>query len=387
MSNENNEKAQNGLLTPETFAISAQIAGIPNNNDLNFLFNVYQAVIVNVLRIINANQSLAHSINPVSIASYIYNEFSYTTSSDKEELKVKKMQDPIYIQGIVSVVVDKYFSLEYLKYNVPITNNKFFPPVSTLDLHVNQILNILNRYKLGNPNQTLILDMLNKAFSMCHCILYLLSNGYETEAFSTWRTLHETECNLIILNNYPESIPTYIRHITYNLAFRNAILDTEEQDKIFIELKERMHERDYKSKDMKRYIENGWIFAIDKFAKDPEVKINFRNGIEYAAGLSELNEWYEMSSEFAHSSPMLIYSDKSFFFNIALIATYESFLRIETIFNNAITNYGFEENVIKEYSSMRTLHLEQLKQILKNEKEIFEKISEKYSIKRENENE
>ena len=37
---------------------------------------------------------------------------------------------------------------------------------------------------------------------MCRCIVLLLNNGYETEAFSTWRTLHENECILTVLVRY-----------------------------------------------------------------------------------------------------------------------------------------------------------------------------------------
>lgn len=39
-----------------------------------------------------------------------------------------------------------------------------------------------------------MIDILHKGFRMCDCIIQLLFSGFETEAFSTWRTLHETEC-------------------------------------------------------------------------------------------------------------------------------------------------------------------------------------------------
>ena len=41
---------------------------------------------------------------------------------------------------------------------------------------------------------------------MCKAIIELLEDGFETEDFSTWRTLHETECVVIILKKYDSTV-------------------------------------------------------------------------------------------------------------------------------------------------------------------------------------
>ena len=83
---------------------------------------------------------------------------------------------------------------------------------------------------------------------------------------------------------------------------------------------------------MKRYIEYGWLLGVPDVMKIENFKFNFRDGVEKVAGLSQYSKVYEMSSEVTHSSPVLIYSKKNYFFYMSLLNLYESFFRIEKIF-------------------------------------------------------
>jgi hypothetical protein len=47
-------------------------------------------------------------------------------------------------------------------------------------------------------------DLLYKSLSISRCILELLVNGFETEAMAAWRTLHECECILKLLDENDE---------------------------------------------------------------------------------------------------------------------------------------------------------------------------------------
>ena len=116
------------------------------------------------------------------------------------------------------------------------------------------------------------------------------------------------------------------------MAFRGVIQDKEKVDKIFEHIKAEMKELNLKSKDMKKYIEYGWLTSIPSYNEDPQFKFNFRDGVEKVAGLSQYSKVYEMSSEVTHSSPVLIYSKKNYFFYMSLLNLYESFFRIEKIF-------------------------------------------------------
>ena len=216
-----------------------------------------------------------------------------------------------------------------------------------------------------NPQKDILIDMMNKAFLMFKSVNYLLISGSETEAFSTWRTIHELECVIKVIYDHQYVIPTYLQHIVYNNAFRDEFEDKVAQQAIIDDLKIHMKQHELKSKDMKKYIEYGWLYAIKDIEKKEGFKLNFRNGLELAASLTSYSQDYEMSSEVAHSSPLLIYSNKNFFKIITVVRTYESFLRLEEIFFSILSS---KQNVDStSYKKMRNLYLGFVKNILNKE--------------------
>ena len=133
--------------------------------------------------------------------------------------------------------------------------SKYAPPISTLETYLNFVLNVLAKVSEKNPKRTLVFDIMTKGFSMCKGIIQLMESGYETEAFSLWRTLHETECVLTLLVKYGKVIhEAYLEHINYTAAFRGMIPDKEQVDNIFIKIKDEMKTLGLKSKDMKKFI-------------------------------------------------------------------------------------------------------------------------------------
>jgi hypothetical protein len=165
------------------------------------------------------------------------------------------------------------------------------------------------------PNRTLMPDLFRKFFAQALGLLKMLNLGLASEAYSNWRTLHEAECVIKLLVEGGASLQNvYLRHIVYNNAFHHAIESKEETDAIFVELKGNMAKHGLKSKDMKKYIEYGWLYACRTYHEsDVTYKLNFRDGLQKAAGLGEYNEYYEMASEMAHSSPIFFYSNNDFF--------------------------------------------------------------------------
>ena len=226
-------------------------------------------------------------------------------------------------------------------------------------------MNIISMYKRNDPKNTLIVDLMNKSLSIAQSAIDLLCSGYETQAFAIWRTLHECECTLILLDQYRDvAINAYLKHMKYGLAYRNVLDNKEEQDQQIEQLKAEMAEHNLKSKDMKKYIEYGWLYALVK--SDDEIKLNFRDGIELLAGLHNYHELYMMSSEILHSTPLLIYSNKQHFFFLTLLNLYESFFRIEKVFLSLFfATVGEEEK--KRYLEMRSLYYSQLVNIHKRE--------------------
>lgn len=341
----------------EAFFQFLSALGVPERFDREFLFRAFSLTEEGAKNVSSLSPRMGGmAINPVSLALYVINEHSFylITHSDKTEAQLTQKED--YLSFLASVSLDKYCTNEHLGYQSGKLTSRFSPFMSTIDLYLNFILGMLSRYKKNDPKQTLIVDVMSKGFSIAKCVATLLEGGFETEAFSTWRTLHENECILQVLVKY--GIPVvegYLRHMRYAAAFRGAIESKEATDAVFVQIKSEMREAGLKSKDMKRFIEYGWLYALPGDTPKEEIKLNFRDGVQAAAGLSQYSKIYEMSSEIAHSSPLLIYSRKNYIFHVALLNLYESFFRLEKIFTTIYMS-TISDGEKQRYVQMRQLY-------------------------------
>lgn len=366
-------------LKKEDFLHLLEAIKAPKGLSYDFLYDCYVDALDEAEDLPKENHLLESiPINPVQLALYIvYEHYFYLCSSEKKEEEV--ISSPQYESFLLSLALDKYYTNEHLAFKNGNFANRFQPEISTIALYLNFILGMLSRYKRGEPDKTLIIDILQKGFSMAQCIVMLLTNGFETEAFSTWRTLHENECILQVLLRYQRDvISAYLRHLRYAIAFRSGLGSKEETDKIFEEIKEGMRENNLKSKDMKRFIEYGWLAKIPevKEGKIEDFKFNFRDGVERMAGLRQYAKIYEMSSEIAHSSPLLIYSRKNYYYFIAILNLYESFFRLEKVFSSIYLSSAPEEEKTR-YLALRKLYFIELVSCYNFEQKRFALLSNK----------
>jgi len=326
-------------------------------------------------------------VNHVVVILYILNEYFYTLDTLTTEGKKDLHNSGDLSSMLASICCDKYLTNEQLNYRSQIFLNKFNPQISTLSLYLNFTLTTLERIQVNKNDQIsdLIKRMLLKAFSLSKCILDLLINGFETEAFSTWRTLHENESILACLMIYKEPMfKEYFKHITYALAYRHQIKE-DDQNAVFEQIKTEMRAHNLKSKDMKKFIEYGYLYVVPDF-EAKGMKLNFRDGVEKTAGLSMYAKFYEMSSEIAHSSPLLLLSRQSYFMSLTLINLYESFFRLEKIFAGYFEAYSTKEN-FERYKSLKNLYMSQLSVIYNKTKKRFYETYASKDPSKENESE
>ena len=315
-------------------------------------------------------------INPLDILYYCVGEYVYMLRGRSKEEQKKLLDNNDFITTVASVVSDKYLSLSKFNHNEKILTNKYIPPISTLNLYLNFMLNILHTYNKNDPKSTLINDLLIKSVSISRCILQLITDGYETEAFSCWRTLHECECTLLLLDKYGDRlINRYLIHMQYGLVYKHPNESDEKSNRIFNDMKEEMKEYALKSKDIKKYIEYGWLYAIPGVKEDESFKLNFRDGLEKIAGLGMYSSVYENSSEIIHSTPMLIYSKKEYYYFLTLLSLYESFFRLEKVFVSLFSKQVSNEQM-EGYIRIRKLYYAQLVAIHHRESENFKKWQE-----------
>lgn len=349
------------MLNKETFVNFLKERKLADEVDFDNLYELYDLVTETISEILaQTNNPFNVYVNHYVVILYIINEYKFYLFSHNIKDHSLITKDSEEIQVIGSLCADKFLTNEKLNFRSEAFLNKFNPPISTLDLYLNFSLRTLESIKVKDRNASLIRDMLTKAMKMGKCIVNLLTDGFETEAFSTWRTLHENECIMICLvKNGAEMFDAYFKHIRYALAYRNQIQNKEEVDKIFEQIKSEMKEHGLKSKDMKKYIEYGYLYSAKNQNPDDPLKLNFRDGVEKLAGLNNYSKVYEMASEIAHSSPLLLFSKRSYYFEITLLNLYESFFRLEVIFEAYYRSVNNEE-VVKQYENMKAVYLKEL---------------------------
>ena len=349
--------------------------------DTDYIYDVYEMANEAIDNLVNENEQIeVKQTNQFDLLLYCIGEYYYSVFqlNDEELNKFKENED--YPSSMASVAADKYLSLSIFNHVEKKLANRFLPPASSLNMYINFMLNIVKGYQKNDPQSTLISDLLMKSLTISRCILENLLNGYETEAFSSWRTLHECECTLILLDQYGEPlINNYLKHMNYGFAFNDTFKDKEKQTQVFNEMKEEMRARDLKSKDIRKYIEYGWLYPIVPEG-DETFKLNFRDGLEKLAGLANYSRRYEISSEIIHSTPLLIYSNKEYFYYMTLLSLYESFFRLEKVFVSLFAKRVSQEQMNK-YMQMRNVYHSQLIVIHKKELETFKRLQKSWSEK------
>ena len=356
--------------------VTNYLKGIQVNVELDpdYIYDVYEMANEFIGIVDQENVQIeVKEINQFELLLYCVGEYYYSVSHLNEAEIARFKANEEYPSSMASVAADKYLSLSIFNHVEKKLGNRFLPPASSLNIYLNFMLNIVKGYKKNDPQSSLISDLLMKSLTISRCILENLLSGYETEAFSSWRTLHECECTLILLDKYGAPlINKYLRHMNFGLAFNNTITDKEQQDKIFYEMKEEMREYGLKSKDIRKYIEYGWLYLIAN-KDDPNFKLNFRDGLEKLAGLEMYSKRYELSSEIIHSTPLLIYSNKEYFYYMTLLSLYESFFRLEKVFVSLFSK-RVSEAQMKQYQEMRRVYYSQLVIIHKRETETFKRL-------------
>ncbi|MCD8209655.1 MAG: DUF5677 domain-containing protein [Coprobacillus sp.] len=350
------------IVDQDSFNKVVESLHLASEPDLDFLYQVYTSSCA-IIAQVKDTSLLEHfgSLNPTEHIFYCLGECIYEQQIHSSEEFNTLKKDPKYISSLATMISDKTLSLYFLEYREPKFGNKYLPTISTLEVYLNYFLNTLSSLSQKDPRTTLVVDLLKKSVKLAHTALQLLSEGHETEAFSTWRTLHECECTLVLLQKYGDPlIDSYNRHMEYAIAYRRGY-SQEKCDQLFVEIKEKMRSHNYKSKDIKKIIEYGWLFDIPEFSNATEntYRLNFRDGVEKIAGLERYSKIYELSSEIVHSTPMLIYSDDQYFFYLTLINVYESFFRLEDVFTS-IFSPKVAPSVMKAYIDFRSVYYPQL---------------------------
>lgn len=339
------------------------------------------------------------------LCNYSYGEWWFAIRDIASPLRKKELaSDSEFVDAVAKKVALKFTILVrgVREGKLKVSSLSPYSPVNTsLKALLVELINLNAPFALGNPKKSLVPDLFDKILRKAHGTLKMLSMGLGNEAYSSWRTLHEAECILLLLAQGGEPLENvYVKHMLFNDAFRGVIKDPNDLDRIFLELKSEMKAHGLKSKDMKKFIEYGWLYetkpykdlvtesrlfnrlstpvptepgevqtyklayqpkptAIDyadfqRFKKDLltwdhdrllDFKLNFRDGVEELAGLTQFSTWYETASEVTHSSPVFFYGNYQFFFDLSTVALYQLSIRVAKLFLNS-NQVAFQNNPV-----------------------------------------
>ncbi len=209
-----------------------------------------------------------------------------------------------------------------------------------------------------NPSVSLVNDIFETIFKKVDGFVKRMALGLYTDALSNWRTVHESECILSLLVNGNEKVrQNYVKHINYSRVFRNNdndVFPKEYVDSIFEQIKSERKAYNLKSKDRKKYIDYGWIYSLDQYdPNDNKIRLNFRFGVEYLAGLIDHSDRYEVASERDHASAsFFFYSNDETCRKLALRNFYDSRNRIIALYRKYRKLY-FDSNPEKKKVALR----------------------------------
>lgn len=224
-----------------------------------------------------------------------------------------------------------------------------------------------------DPSFSLLNDMFQTTFDKISTYTKMMELDLYLDGYVCWRTIHESEATLTLLvNNSIETRNAYVRHIEYSNMFYNPQLFSDDyRNNIFDnEIKYDMSKHDLKSKDMKKYLEYGWLYSTSEYdmEKHPKFKLNFNDGVDELCGLrEEYNDFYRGTSELAHSSSIYFYANLSSTKDLSLLLVYQSTVRILNLYIKFMKDYFNKNKSINEKANEIIAELDQISLQLKKD--------------------
>lgn len=315
---------------------------------------------------VDQRENLMGALIDLCIGEFLYlKEFLETTKvTEKDIVELSKR------------AVNKFFLFENENHQSMDNSIPYYDvTISTLREAILDLEKINSPLSKKNFNVSLINDIYETTFRKIDGFAHMMMLGLYPDALAAWRTIHESRCFLTLLvNGGDKARYSYIDHIYFSNAYGFKENFTKSQlDETFAELKERMAKYDLKSKDMKRFIDYGWLYECPNYDKEDKLfKLNFRDGVERLAGFRTeiVDEVYAYTSEITHSSAIFYYINDEICKSLGLTYTYDVTIDIIKLYVSYMSNY-FQHNkdqyqkVMDDLSDLEEIHTQLNKRYMK----------------------
>lgn len=275
------------------------------------------------------------------IVSYIFYYHIFHTSHLPPEVVRKLEADAAYRECLVRDVAVYIVINEHLNVEKKSNTSEYSPEIAAYNMACSFSLYVLGSIKGGDPRMNGMNNLFKKALVTIKSVVSLLAAGNSCDAVILWRHLHELECVLTVLGKGDDELFFhYVKHMEYLNMEGNPNAD---------KLQERLAEecKTFGVKERNAFVNYGWLLHVPGFREGMgrEYRLNFKDGLQKAAGLTARHAAYASASKILHPSAWVVAIRDDKFYKFTVFELYKSLVNLVGEIKNYVSRY--RENSLK----------------------------------------
>lgn len=272
------------------------------------------------------------------IVSYIFYYHIFHTSHLPPEV-VKKLESEAGYRDLLVRDVAVYIVInEHLNVEKRSNTSEYSPEIAAYNMACSFSLYVLGSIKGENRRMNGMNNLFKKALVTIKSVISLLAAGNGCDAAILWRHLHELECVLIVLGTKGEELFfRYVQHMEY---FDMEASPRAEQ------LQARLSEecKAFGVKERNAFVNYGWLLYVPGFREGmgKEYRLNFKDGLQKAAGQSARHAAYASASKILHPSAWVVAIRDDKFYKFTVFELQRSLFNLSAQIKEHLSRYrGF----------------------------------------------
>ena len=269
------------------------------------------------------------------IVSYIFYYHVFYTSHLPAELVARMEADEKYRALLVRdvsvyIVINEHLNVEKLS-----ITSEYSPEIAAYNMACSYALYMLGSLKGDDRRMNGMNNLFKKALVTAKSVAQLLAAGNSCDAVILWRHLHELECVLIVLNTGEDGMFfEYVRHMEFFDMEHNPDAEAV-QARLSEECKK------YGIKERNAYVNYGWLVHLPGFCEGygKEYRLNFKDGLQKAAGQTARHAAYASASKILHPSAWVVAIRDDKFYKFTVFELFRSLVNIVAQIKTYLARY------------------------------------------------
>ena len=269
------------------------------------------------------------------VVSYVFYYHRFHTSHLPPETVEKLEADENYRAVLVRDVAVYIVINEHLNVEKRSNTSPYSPEIAAYNMACSYSLFVLGSFRGEDRRMLGINNLFKKSLVTAKSIAALLAAGNSCDAVILWRHLHELECVLIVLNTKgDEMFFEYVRHMEFFDLEHNPDAEAV-QARLSEECKK------YGIKERNAYVNYGWLVHLDGFCEGygKEYRLNFKDGLQKAAGQTARHAAYASASKILHPSAWVVAIRDDKFYKFTVFELFRSLVNIVAQIKTYLARY------------------------------------------------